>query len=200
MSDEEKARKEKDLGQEAYKRKEYDLALTHFSNAARLNPKEMNFIYQTAKIHLEQKNYAESIRLFTKAIKVGKEQKANVKTVAKAMAMRGRAHKGKGETDKFEKDIEKAVDFLKMIAHVKYDKERWAETEKPEATDSRGGGERRRKAGKASQNQVQVRAYIIVENIISCSGELAPAAPFSGLPKSARGAPTSRDPFEDRDN
>ena len=127
MSDEEKARKEKDLGQEAYKRKDYDLALTHYSNAARLNPKEMNFIYQTAKIHLEQKNYAESIRLFTKAIKVGKEQKANVKTVAKAMAMRGRAHKGKGETDKFEKDIEKAVDFLKMIAHVKYDKERWAE-------------------------------------------------------------------------
>jgi len=127
MSDEEKARKEKDLGQEAYKRKEYDLALTHYSNAARLNPKEMNFIYQTAKIHLEQKNYAESIRLFTKAIKVGKEQKANVKMVAKAMAMRGRAHKGKGETDKFEKDIKKAVDFLKMIAHVKYDKEKWAE-------------------------------------------------------------------------
>ena len=42
------------------------------------------------------------------------------------MAMRGRAHKGKGETDKFEKDIEKAVDFLKMIAHVKYDKESFA--------------------------------------------------------------------------
>ena len=127
MNEEEKAQKERHLGQEAYKRKDYDVALAHYSNAAKLDTKEMSFIFHIAKIHLEQKNYAESIRLFTKAIKVGKEQKANVKMVAKAMAMRGRAYKEHGETDKFEKDIEKAVDFLKMIAHVKYDKERWAE-------------------------------------------------------------------------
>jgi len=127
MSEEKKALEEKNLGQEAYKRKEYDVAISHYSNATRLNPKEMTFIYHIAKIHLEQKNYAESIRFSTKAIKVGKEEKANVKMVAKAMAMRGRAHKGRGETDKFEEDIGKAVKFLKAIAQVKFDKERWAE-------------------------------------------------------------------------
>lgn len=127
MSDQEQALKEKSLAQEAYKIKEYDTSLAHYSNAMTLNPKEMTFIYHIAKIHLEQKNYTESIRFCTKAIKVGKEQKANVKMVAKAMAMRGRAHKGRGETDKFEEDIYKAVDFLKMIAHVKYEKESWTE-------------------------------------------------------------------------
>ena len=127
MSEEEKALEEKNLGKEAYKRKEYEVAKTHYLNATRLNPKEMTIIYHIAKIHLEQKNYAESIRLFTKAIKVGKEHKANVKMVAKAMAMRGRAHKCNGETNKFEEDIAKAVNFLKTIARVKYDKERWAE-------------------------------------------------------------------------
>ena len=127
MSEEKKALEEKNLGQEAYKRKEYDVAISHYSNATRLNPKEMTFIYHIAKIHLEQKNYAESIRFSTKAIKVGKEEKANVKMVAKAMAMRGRAHKECGETTKYEEDIDKAVKFLTMIAYVKFDKERWAE-------------------------------------------------------------------------
>ena len=127
MSEEEKALEEKNLGQEAYKRKEFDVAISHYSNAERLNPKEMTFTYRIAKIHLEQKNYTESIRFCTKAIKVGKEQKANVKMVAKAMAMRGRAHKECGETTKYEEDIDKAVKFLTMIAYVKFDKERWAE-------------------------------------------------------------------------
>ena len=93
MSDKEKALKLKDLGQEAYKRKEYEAAISHYSNASNLNPKEMNHIYQIAKIHLEQKNFAESINFFAKAIKVGKEHQGSVKTVAKAMAMRGRAHR-----------------------------------------------------------------------------------------------------------
>ena len=127
MSDEEKALKEKNLAQEAYKRKEYDATIAHYSNAMKLNPKEMTFIYNIAKIHLEKKNYAESIKFCTRAIKVGKEQKANVKMVAKTMAMRGRAHKELGEVDKFKEDIDKAVKFLTTIANVKFGKERWGE-------------------------------------------------------------------------
>ena len=127
MSKEDKALQEKNLGQEAHKRKDYEVAISHYSNAMKLNPKEMSFIYHLAKIHLEQKKYPECIRLSTKAIKVGKEQKANVKMVAKAMAMRGRAHRELGERDKYEEDVEKAVKFLSTIAQVKFAKEQWQE-------------------------------------------------------------------------
>ena len=127
MTDEEKALAEKNLGHKAHKKKDYDVALFHYSKAMRLNPKEMTYIFHTARIHFEQKNYVESIKFCTKAYKVGKEQKANVKMVAKALAMRGKAYKGLGETKKFEEDIEKAIKFLSTIAYVKFDKERWAE-------------------------------------------------------------------------
>ena len=49
------------------------------------------------------------------------------KMVAKAMAMRGRAHKERGERDKFEEDTEKALKFLFAVAHVKFAKEQWWE-------------------------------------------------------------------------
>ena len=79
MSQEDMAIKEKNLGEEAHKRKEYEVAISHYLNAVKLNPNEMSFIYHLAKINFEQKNYAECISICTKAIKVGKEQKANVK-------------------------------------------------------------------------------------------------------------------------
>ena len=44
MSDEEKAIQEKKLGQEAHKRKEYEIAISHYSNAMRLNSKEMSIL------------------------------------------------------------------------------------------------------------------------------------------------------------
>ena len=86
----------------------------------------MNCTY-IAKIHLKKKDYAECVRFCTTAIKVGKEQKANVKTVARAMALRGRAHKKLGDVEKFREDTEKAMNFLKRIAEVKFDKGRWEE-------------------------------------------------------------------------
>ena len=127
MTDEEKALEEKSLAQEAYKKKEYGESISHYTNASKLNPKEMMFLYHIARIHSEQKNYKESIKFCSRAIKVGKEQKANVKMVAKAMAMRGRAHKELGEVDKFKEDLDKAVKFLTTIANVKFGKERWEE-------------------------------------------------------------------------
>ena len=127
MADKEIALLEKNGGDAAYKRKSYDTAISHYSNAMRLDPTEMTHIYHIAKTHLKKKNYAECITFCTRAIKVGKEQKANVKMVAKAMAMRGKAHKKRGEMEKFKEDIEKAMNFLKTIAEVKFRKERWEE-------------------------------------------------------------------------
>ena len=43
------------------------------------------------------------------------------------MAMRGRAHKKLGDVEKFREDTEKAMNFLKRIAEVKFGKGRWEE-------------------------------------------------------------------------
>ena len=127
MADKVNALLEKNGGDAAYQRKSYDTAISHYSNAMRLDPTEMSYIHQIAKVCLKKKDYAECVKFCTMAIKVGKEQRANVKMVAKAMAMRGRAHKKLGEIEKFKEDTEKAMNFLKTIAQVKFGKERWEE-------------------------------------------------------------------------
>ena len=114
-------------GEEAYERKDYAEAISHFSNASNLNPKEMNFIYKIGKIHLEQGNYAEGISSFSKAINVGKEHGKNVKMVAKAYVRRGKAFKEMGKTDKFEEDMGKALKYLKVVAQLRFDNEVWDE-------------------------------------------------------------------------
>ena len=127
MSDKEKSQKLKDRGQEAHLKKDYDEAIAHYNNASNLNPKDMSLIYQIAKIHLEMKNYADCINFSAKAIKVGKENRANVKMVSKAYVMRAKAHKELGETDKFQDNIAKAVKYLKVVAQLRFDNEIWDE-------------------------------------------------------------------------
>ena len=41
--------------------------------------------------------------------------------------MRGRAHKGLGEIEKYQEDVRKAMNFFKTIAQVKFGKELWEE-------------------------------------------------------------------------
>ena len=74
---------EKTAGDAAYRRKSYDAAISHYTNAMRLDSTEMSYIYSIAKVHLKKKNYTECVKFCTTAIKVGKEQRANVKTVAR---------------------------------------------------------------------------------------------------------------------
>ena len=127
MSDSEKAALEIQLAKDAYRSKDLDCAVSHYLTAAELAPRVMSPVYHVAKIKFKQEEYAECVKFYTKAIKVGKENKANVKMVAKAMAMRGRAYKQLGEETKFKENLEKAVKFLSTIAKVKFEKREWVE-------------------------------------------------------------------------
>ena len=127
MPDFEKAAREMQLAKDAYRSKDHDGAVSHYLIAADLDPKEMSSVYHAANIKFEQEKFAECVKFYTKAIKIGKEYKANVKMVAKAMAMRGKAFKQLGEMGKFREDLEKAVKFLSTIAKVKFEKEKWLE-------------------------------------------------------------------------
>ena len=110
-----------------YQKKDFEGAISHYNTIAELNPENMSPMYKIANIRYEQENYAECVKVLTIAIKVGKNNKANVKMVAKAMVMRGRSYKQLGDNLKFEEDLKKAINFLSRISEVKFHKEKWLE-------------------------------------------------------------------------
>ena len=127
MSDLKRASLEIQQAKDDYRNKDLDGAVSHYLTAAELTPRDMFPIYHIGNIKFEQEEYAECVKVYTNAIKVGKENKANVKMVANAMAMRGKAYKQLGEETKFKEDLEKAIKFLSIIARVKFEKRKWLE-------------------------------------------------------------------------
>ena len=75
-------------------------------------PQDLEPPYRIAKAKFEQKKYHECIEFCETAIKVGKKNKGDVKVVANAYVLEGKAKVELGEEDKGQEDIEKAVAFL----------------------------------------------------------------------------------------
>ena len=123
-----KAERERKLGRRAYKKKEFEKALSHFQKAIDLNPNEVAYHFRLAEAKFEQKRYAECVEICSRTIKVGKENKGSVKMVASSMVMRGKAQKEQGKLDKANADAEKAINFLTSIALIKLDKGRYYES------------------------------------------------------------------------
>ena len=119
--------KERKLGRKAFKNREFEKAASHFQRAIELNPKESAFYFRMSETKFEQGKYEEVIQFCTKAVKVGKENKGSVKTVAASQVLRGRAWKKQGKEEKAKADIEKAINFLTSIALVKLEKGRYFE-------------------------------------------------------------------------
>ena len=121
------AEKHRRLGRRAFKKKEFEKAISHLEEAIELDPKEVSFRHRLAETKFKQGKYEECIEYCSKAIKVGKENKGSVKIVARSQALRGRAWKEQGDVDKARADVQKAVTFLTTIAIVKLEKQRYFE-------------------------------------------------------------------------
>ncbi|CAH0775335.1 unnamed protein product [Bemisia tabaci] len=87
------ALKEKELGNEAYKKKDFDTALSHYNKAVELNPTEMTYYNNIAAVYFEQKEYHKCIEQCEKAVEVGRENRADFKLISKALARIGNAYK-----------------------------------------------------------------------------------------------------------
>ena len=70
---------EKQLGNEAYKKKDFATAITHYTKAAELDPTEMTFLANLAAVKFEQKEYSECVDICQKAVDVGRENRADFK-------------------------------------------------------------------------------------------------------------------------
>lgn len=99
------AASEKTLGNEAYKKKEFETALTHYDKAIELEPTNITFYTNKAAVYFEQDNHEKCIETCEKAVEVGRENRADYKLIAKAIARIGNSWYK-------QKDLEKALKFF----------------------------------------------------------------------------------------
>ncbi|KAG9300989.1 hypothetical protein G9A89_018941 [Geosiphon pyriformis] len=90
-SKKEEAIKEKELGNAAYKKRDFAAALQHYDKAWELDPTNITILNNKAAVLFEQENYEECIKVCEEAINVGRENRADFKLIARAYGRIGNA-------------------------------------------------------------------------------------------------------------
>ena len=86
------AEREKELGNDAYKKKDFTTALTHYEKASELDPNNITYMTNKAAVYYEQNEIEKCVETCEKAIEVGRENKADYSVIAKAFARIGNAY------------------------------------------------------------------------------------------------------------
>ncbi|XP_055594125.1 stress-induced-phosphoprotein 1 [Uranotaenia lowii] len=87
------ALREKQKGNDAYKKKEFSTALEHYNSALQHDPTDITFHNNIAAVYFEQKDYPKCIAECEKAVEVGRENRADYKLIAKAFTRIGNAYR-----------------------------------------------------------------------------------------------------------
>ncbi|XGW04717.1 hypothetical protein V3C99_015692 [Haemonchus contortus] len=114
---------EKDLGNAAYKLKNFEEAHKHYDKAIELDPSNITFYTNKAAAYFEEHKYDDCIEVCKKAVEVGREQRADFKLIAKAMARAGNACSKKEDLKEALNWYEKSVSEFRDPVVVKKAKE-----------------------------------------------------------------------------
>lgn len=87
------ARKSKELGNAAYKKKDFETAIKHYTEAIEHDPTDITYYNNIAAVYFEQKKYDECIKQCEKGIEVGRENRADFKLISKAFSRIGNAYR-----------------------------------------------------------------------------------------------------------
>ncbi|XP_062146091.1 hsp70-Hsp90 organizing protein 3-like [Alnus glutinosa] len=107
------AQLEKELGNAAYKKKDFDTAIAHYTKAMELDDDDISYILNRAATHLEMGQFEECIKDCDKAVERGRELRSDFKMIAKALTRKGTALV---KMAKCSKDYEPAIEcFQKAL-------------------------------------------------------------------------------------
>jgi tetratricopeptide (TPR) repeat protein len=96
-SEKKAALREKELGNQAYRKRNFEEALKHYNRAIELDSGDITYLNNIAAVYFEQKDYKKCIEQCEKAIEVGRENRADFKLIAKAFSRIGNAHRNLGD-------------------------------------------------------------------------------------------------------
>lgn len=99
LTTEEQAQEYKLQGNEAYKKKNWQLALEYYDKAIQLNPNEVVFINNKAAVYYAMRDYKRCIDLCEEALIKARETHCDLEKLAKAMARKGLALQQLGDLD-----------------------------------------------------------------------------------------------------
>lgn len=85
------AQKEKEAGNVAYKKKDFESAIQHYSKAIELDDEDISFLTNRAAVYLEMGQCEDCINDCDKAIERGRELRSDYKMVARALTRKGTA-------------------------------------------------------------------------------------------------------------
>nr|ABK24283.1 unknown [Picea sitchensis] len=107
------AQKEKELGNAAYKKKDFEIAIKHYTKAMDLDDEDISFLTNRAAVYLEMGKYEECIKDCDKAAERGRELHSDYKMIARALTRKGSAYV---KMAKCSKDYEPAIEtFQKAL-------------------------------------------------------------------------------------
>ena len=115
------AQKFKELGNDAYRKKDYAKALKNYGKAIELEPNEIAFYNNSAAAYLEMKNYDECIKFCQQACEIGKKNRAELKFIFKGFRRMGQAYEEMGNPKMAKVVFEEAKVFVEK-AQKKNDK------------------------------------------------------------------------------
>lgn len=104
-----KALSEKELGNAAYKKKDFETAVKHYDAAIVIDPTDMTFYSNKSAVYYEQKDYQQCISICEKAIQIGRENRADFKIIAKALTRIGNSYKALKDYNQAKNFYEKSL-------------------------------------------------------------------------------------------
>merc|ERR1712117_570876 len=103
------AKVENHMGLDAYRNKDFEIAIGHHKKAVELNPREMMSIYNIAFMKFHQEKYTECVELCNEAFVVGKTYGAEAQMFGEVLKLHTKVQNCLGTLAHEKKDFETAI-------------------------------------------------------------------------------------------